>query len=314
LAGPFAALRGEPASACLVKAAVVWCSHAGGPFEPDLSRMVGSTPTGAGFAAFTPDPVVAGAGVATVGSLVWDTSDGGKTWREAGARGDFTRVAITRDGTYLAGADGVLWRRRGSAAWVRLPGPAGPTTLAADPVAGVVYAASGGAVWRASKGRPFRLRVRGLPRSARIAGVGARGRTVIVVMRARPFVSTDAGRTYRRLPAASVVVPDPHDSRRLVAVTAHGLDVSVDAGRTWKAGTKQRPFVVVPDPSRPGRWYTLLGGVVRTSADGGLTWRAVTRQPRRLAFGLDGALAVSPGRLWWFAPSFSGLYWRATGR
>jgi photosystem II stability/assembly factor-like uncharacterized protein len=317
----FAAFRNEPRSACLVRDAVAWCSHAGEPFAPDMNRTVGATPTGAGFSGFVPDPHVLGAGMALVGALVWETLDSGATWRPATAPGAYGSIAILRRGALLADDRGVVWRGRGMTRWIRRSGPTGSTTFVVDPATEVVYATSRGVLWRAVGGRSFqRVRTRGLPRAATVAGVGGRGHTVIAVVGRRFLISTDAGRTFRRLaPGATyVAVADPQVRSRVVAVSGRGLLRSVDGGRTWKRVTRQTPLAVVADPFRHGRWYSEFRGVVRVSGDGARTWRALTAA--RPDAPILTVLAVSPGRLWRFAPAFwifpglPNLYWRSIPR
>ncbi len=155
------ALPGRARSICVDDATTLWCSD-GGAFAPDTQRTAGA-PTPAFMVA---DPVVRGRAVAVQGRLIWETTDGSASWhRLAVPLDDYGDVVITRAGTFVAGAHGVMFSLRRARSWRRLAGPVGLTALAADARSGTVYARTSTRLWRLAGSGPFRRVVaRGLHR------------------------------------------------------------------------------------------------------------------------------------------------------
>lgn len=214
--------------------------------------------------------------VASFGSGIWKSLDGGATWTQA-TRGLTTPSVLAlllpsgRADWVLAGTDaGIFISHDGAASWAGATGPIGQRNvraLAADPAArGALYAGTDAGVFRSGDGgATWRPASRGL------AHQDVRG-----------------------------LAPDPHHAGTVWAATFGGIFVTHDAGRQWGASSRGladlRVRAVAADPSRADRVYagTARGGLF-VSDDGGGRWRAAEGDVNQgtsvlaIALGPDGA-------------------------
>ncbi len=135
--------------------------------------------------------------------------------------------------------------------------------------------------------------------------VGGRGRTVLAVHDDRWVVSTDRGRTFRKMtrPRGFIYAfAAPHARGHLIASTQKGLQVSRDAGATWRPATNVATIALAADPGRAGRWFSLWHRHLQVSTDDGATWRPFrVAAPTHPGSIVCCVLAASPGRLWWLS-------------
>lgn len=110
--------------------------------------------------------------------------------------------------------------------------------------------------------------------------------------------SADGGRTWeeREVPAELIdLAIDPADGARVLASTGSGVQLSTDAGRTWKPTALKTPVLVAwGRADRPAA--VTAEGAIQTSTDGGRTWKQAGSagvQPAAFAADGDGNLYVA---------------------
>jgi photosystem II stability/assembly factor-like uncharacterized protein len=261
------------------------------------------------------DPNIVYAGTWEKG--VFETTDGGRSWRSVGLSAVSPLVLDPQDPeTIYAGAvgaaagptsilhrSGVFKSSDGGVSWhpVGLQGtnvgalaldPEHPETVyAGTDGKGVVKSSDGGASWRAAgfegKGVGWLLLDPQDPETVYAqAGHGV-------------FKTTDGGRIWRALRAlgrdAELLALHPRNSAKLYATSDHGILTSVDGGRSWRATkwglTSAAVEALAIDPRSPGTAYVAIDheGVFKRSPDG--SWQAVNAGLRNLGVHM---LAVDP--------------------
>ncbi len=110
----------------------------------------------------------------------------------------------------------------------------------------------------------------------RIYGYGSRWQGDDAVL----LASDDSGRAWQRRPIPAPLVSlatSPADARQLIASDAHGLHLSRNGGRSWRALRSSAGLVAWP---RSDRLYVAdSDGVVSLSTDRGRQWQAVGQLP-----------------------------------
>lgn len=149
------------------------------------------------------------------------------------------------------------------------------------------------------------------------------------------FKSLDGGVSWASLtgglgrsPGYQVILTDPHDAARVIALPEFHSDSSfhylesVDAGRNWvekkvpgHEGRAARIGGFAMHPTRPGVWVALLDGLLWRTVDGGERWEAGMSLDAPLGRGAvvvteHGFYAASKSEVWW---SGDGVNWLPTG-
>lgn len=221
---------------------------------------------------------------------LWRSTDGGRTWQQAGLEGqDAMSIGADpgSDGPLLVGGHGILARSRdGSSGFETLSppelgnldihalaqAPTDPRLIYAFEVTGGIFASTdAGDTWepRSPVGESFGMDVVGLavspddPRTVLAAG----GRTGIVR-------STDGARTFDRvLDVGAFSLAYIPDTEQLVAITQRGIERSDDRGATWQ---------VVAAPSQLRADGQPAGQLAAIAASGDGTLWLITEEPRTL--------------------------------
>ena len=160
------------------------------------------------------------------------------------------------------------------------PGQSGPSGL------GLIESRDRGATWK-----PISLSGTDL-HLLRAAG------DAVYAFDGRLRASADGGRTWeeRQAPAELIdLAIDPSDGDRVLASTGSGVQISTDAGRTWKPTGLKEPVLLAQGVSQRPKAITGEGAVQR-SLDGGVTWAptgSAGMQPAAFAADRDGNLYVA---------------------
>jgi photosystem II stability/assembly factor-like uncharacterized protein len=192
------------------------------------------------------------------GGGVFQSNDGGHTWRNAGLAGQAVRalaLAPSNPDILVAGTlDGVYLSRDSSKTWVRIsPEHHGELrnfdSLAIDPRdPQVIYAGT------------FHL----------------------------PWKTADGGRSWRPIHDGMIddsdvmsLLVDTADPQRIFASACSGIYRSDDGAADWKKiqgipYAARRTYAIAQDPDQPGRVYAATSEGLWKTADGGVSWRRTT--------------------------------------
>jgi photosystem II stability/assembly factor-like uncharacterized protein len=263
---------------------------------------------------------------------VWKTTNGGRTWRALGLKGDPVAISPTGPPTVYASAGGVGGKSRlfrstddgrswqpadrglpSTYLWALAFDPTAPTTVyAAMGRRGVFASGDSGASWRPVSISPAYREV------TAIAVDPQHPRTVYAGTDAGVIKSLDGGRSWRMVNAAmgghgvgrehrykqvSALVVDPRDSRTVYATTrCAGVFKTTDGGRRWSpanAGLQPQcpwAYSLALDPRAPQTLYAADPdrGVFK-SLDGGAQWHVANAGLLSLWYTIS-SVAVDPQR------------------
>ena len=225
---------------------------------------------------------------AATGRRIYRSRDGGHSWHHVPGHGGATGVAFLASRVVAVGPHGVLVGGFGAS---RLfgPHPAGTSLVSvASPYyrTNRLYAVdSVGRLWVSVRNgaRWTRLRAAGLPAGA-VAVAAIRGEVhtpdvIYVACGANGlWRSGDFGATFRRVSSAgqaSVVADTTDDQGRLLVASARGIELSTNAGRTFRKVAGIGGVRALAFDLRNWRlaYAALPGGVLLRSDDGGRTWQ-----------------------------------------
>ncbi len=243
------------------------------PNTPDYHSLLVS-PT-------NPDELVLG-----THSGLFRSSDGGRTWRAAGADGsDAMNLARTSAATWLAGHDVLMKSTDGGRSWHDVE----PTGLPGLDVHGFavdprnpqhVWAAiAGQGLYRSGDGgASFELVSTEVGGGVMALAVSSDGRLLAGDMQ-RGLLQSRDGRSWKVLLRAQLagLAIDPRDPRRILAA-GPGVLLSTDGGVKWRQTLRldQGAGPVAWAPSDPGRAYVVgFDRTLYTTGDGGSSWRLV---------------------------------------
>lgn len=217
-----------------------------------------------------------------------ETTDGGRTWAEAGLAGrDAMNLVRTDDGTVWAAGHEVLARSDdGGASWTDVE-PEGLPGLdvhgfAAHPEdARVLYAAiAGEGLYRSDDGgRSFELVSREVGPGVMALAVAPDGRLLAGEMEQGLMASDDGGATWRPALAAGLLglaVSQAHEGRMLA--TGPGILLSTDGGESWEEARAipEGAGPVAWSPSEPDVAYAVgFDRRLYRSEDAGTTWTPI---------------------------------------
>ena len=218
---------------------------------------------------------------------LYRSSDGGRTWAEAGLTGD--------DAMHMARAGGVVWVAGHNVLERSTDGGRSWTTVRARGLGSrdihgfavdvdddrTLYAAvAGHGLYRSRDGGESFARVsRSVGRNSAALGVTAGGRILVAELERGLLASDDDGRNWKRLlpraPAGLAV--NPREPRYALA-TERAILASSDAGESW-TGVLATPAGAGPvawSPSNPRIAYVVgFDGTLYRSRDRGQSWHSV---------------------------------------
>ncbi len=242
-------------------------------------------PAAASALAIAPD--FAGTIWAATGRRVYRSHDGGHTWRRVPGEGGATGVAFLAARVVAVGPRGVQTGGFGAASLGR-PHPASAPLLAvASPYyrTNRLYAVdASGHLWVSVRNarRWSRLRAAGLPPGAQaiaaIRGDVHRPDVIYVACGAAGlWRSVDFGATFHRIPAAgaaTAVTATTDDQRLLLVASPAGIELSRNAGRTFRRVATTAGIRAIAFDFRNWRlaYAATAGGRLLRSDDGGSTW------------------------------------------
>jgi photosystem II stability/assembly factor-like uncharacterized protein len=214
------------------------------------------------------------------------STDGGRTWRASGLKGEDAMNLVHSGSTILTGGHDVFAESTdGGRTWRHFRPRGLPSLdvhgLAADPRApNVVYAQiAGTGLYRSTDGGfSFRLVSRDVNGKMMQVAVTPAGRLVVGDMSRGIWVSAN-GRKWLRTARGMVmgIAADPHRANRIVA-TGRGIAISSGGGKGWRQAL-QSTIMFGPlawAPHKPGLVYAV--GYDRSlwrSGDGGATWKRI---------------------------------------
>jgi photosystem II stability/assembly factor-like uncharacterized protein len=197
--------------------------------------------------------------------------------------GNVNTLIVSPDGALLAGTPGGVFRSSDAGRhWVRT-GLIAVNTLALGPegsvfattLSGLARSVDGGLSWTESRALNCTYVLAVAPQSASTLYAGTCGQGV--------FKSTDAGRTWKPVPAGMVpnavvwdLAFDPTDSNTLYAATGKGIFKSTDAGQHWQTSGDSEglwTYCVAIDPGNRLHLYAGTNGRgILQSTDAGEHW------------------------------------------
>ena len=257
------------------------------------------------------------------------SDDGGASWSQLSSVGGGSQIVVAPSDDaviYRRAADEMLASEDGGRTWRRMvQRPAYPTDLAVDPSDSSVVYACDGSFWRSRNGGlsfhrldtglpvidGMRMGVRAIALDSSAPGTlyGASGDAV--------YRTVDGGEHWLRqggVQAGATVTRlalDPSDPAHLVAMTTAGIQVSRDAGASWKSAAMGAPVQTASSltvsPVDGARVYvgTQSAGVFVTR-DGGASWRASSEGIHLLDVGAIAVDPTNPETIYAGASSFEG--------
>ncbi len=274
--------------------------------------------------ALSPTFAVDGVMYATAPGGFFRSPDRGREWQAATQASLSGLLAIAPDGTLYLVPDGDTCVWRGAAAGRcepvgHLPGV--PLTLAADAVAGILWAITEKGVTRSHDGGSSWHQLN-LPAAAHCQALATCGPESVAVGTEETGVLL-----YRRdgaweLPATVsglgvTALAASHDGATVAAGTQEGVFISSDAGRTWAAPTETVPVLSLAMTPDAGYVFAgLAGGGCHRLANLGSEWKALpgiggaliadlhAKSEKAIVRTVDGIIARSGdgGRTWSMAP------------
>lgn len=246
--------------------------------------------------------IYVGAADAANASSVFQSADGGATWRPVGSglrtaaitdlaaseSPEGLDIAIASDGVWATEDRGRTWTRTGSGLPIGLIQPKlgwNPLDARALVVAdndGRVYQSNDrGTTWQSAQG--------GLAvgQSWSAVAFDSQGQALLLSASGALYASEDNGASWilrsPALPGAGAhhyyqLVPVSSPVRALIVTTSSGVYRSADGGVTWATVAAQGSRISV-DPTRPARLYLGTPTGVSLSTNGGSTWTALGNIP-----------------------------------